>query len=142
MRFRKYFLLSLVVTVLGACLLALPMEAEAAEIASGTCGDNLTWVLTDDGVLTISGMGAMLDYDTTSNTAPWFFMRTEITEVIIEGGVTSIGKHAFYSSRKLKKITIPGSVISFGRYAFDACDELEIINILEIVLLSLFVQVE
>ena len=31
-------------------------------IADGTCGDNLTWVLTEDGTLTISGEGEMPDY--------------------------------------------------------------------------------
>ena len=30
---------------------------------SGPCGDNLTWTLTDDGTLTISGTGKMTDYD-------------------------------------------------------------------------------
>ncbi len=39
--------------------------AGPAELASGVCGvsgDNVTWVLTDDGVLTIRGTGAMADY--------------------------------------------------------------------------------
>ena len=35
---------------------------EAGVVASGTCGKNLTWVLDEDGVLTISGEGEMEDY--------------------------------------------------------------------------------
>ncbi len=43
-------------------------------IASGECGangDNLTWVLTDDGTLTISGSGKMKSYSD-SSVAPWY----------------------------------------------------------------------
>mgnify|MGYP004647444621 CR=1 FL=1 len=43
-------------------------------IASGTCGaqgENLTWVLTEDGTLTISGSGKMQDYRS-SSVAPWY----------------------------------------------------------------------
>ena len=51
-----------------AFLLALSMApaAWAATVASGECGaegDNVTWVLDDTGTLTISGQGAMADYD-------------------------------------------------------------------------------
>lgn len=40
------------------------IEVQAAETvsASGTCGDNLTWELSEDGVLTISGTGEMDDW--------------------------------------------------------------------------------
>ena len=30
---------------------------------SGSCGENVTWTLTADGTLTISGTGAMTDYN-------------------------------------------------------------------------------
>lgn len=39
------------------------IATEARAVQSGTCGDNLTWVLDDRGLLTISGTGEMLDYD-------------------------------------------------------------------------------
>ena len=57
-------------------VLLLPGHAEAAEIASGTCGENLTWVLTDDGTLTISGTGAMDTYSySRENFEPWHQFR-------------------------------------------------------------------
>lgn len=34
-------------------------ESDALLASSGTCGENLTWTLSDEGVLTISGTGAM-----------------------------------------------------------------------------------
>ncbi len=66
----------------------------------GYCGDpdvnggaNVTWNLTD-GVLTISGTGAMADYDDLEN-CPWYFYCDEINSVIIGAGVTHIGSNAF-----------------------------------------------
>ena len=87
-------------------LCILPGTARAAEVVEeGTCGaegDNLTWVLTDDGVLTISGSGAMADY--TSSTKPWNSYKATIQSAVIGQGVTSIGKSAFYSCKKLVSV--------------------------------------
>lgn len=44
------------------------------EVASGTCGENLTWTLDTDGTLTISGEGEMTDWNYLSN-APWYIYR-------------------------------------------------------------------
>ncbi len=46
-------------------------------IASGNCGangDSLTWVLTNNRVLTISGSGEMAHYPS-SSTRPWYAYR-------------------------------------------------------------------
>ena len=39
-------------------------------VASGTCGANLTWILDDEGVLTISGTGAMANWN--KKGSPWY----------------------------------------------------------------------
>lgn len=49
-----------------------PASAVAAEVGSGTCGENITWVLTDDGTLTISGSDPMTDYPLFQNDSPWY----------------------------------------------------------------------
>ena len=56
-------------TKLFTFFLALVASIGTMFAESGTCGDNLTWNLTE-GVLTISGTGAMTDYDN-SSFAPW-----------------------------------------------------------------------
>ena len=87
-------------------------------VDSGTCGadgDNLTWELTDDGTLTISGTGEMVDYPNSYN-YPWVF--DDIQVAVIEEGVTSIGECAFEGCTSLTAVTIPGSVTSMGEYAF------------------------
>lgn len=92
------------------------VEAQAAN--SGTCGKNLTWTLDDKGVLTISGTGAMADYNEYAGT-PWSGAKS----VIIKNGVTSIGNCAFYGSN-ITSVTIPSSVKTIGEYAFYACKKL------------------
>ncbi len=85
--------------------------------ASGTCGDNLTWSLYDTGRLEIIGTGAMTSW-TSPNKAPWYDYRTEINEIIIGEGVTSVGKFAFTSCTAQKSVSIPESVTSIEASAF------------------------
>ena len=131
---KKWILVLLLSVVLCVtCCVLRPMKVEAAEIASGTCGDNLTWVLTDDGVLRISGQGSIPDYNPSdvdfAETHPWISIKKDITEVIIEDGVTRIGKCAFYSHSKITKVTIPNSVTSMGKSAFEGCRSLVSVTI-------------
>lgn len=73
MKKTKSYLLAVFTALLLACLLC--VSASAADATSGTCGDNLTWTLTD-GTLTIGGSGAMADYD--YRTQPWYGYRESI----------------------------------------------------------------
>ena len=104
------------------------LSEDADVIASGECGaqgENLTWVLTEDGTLTISGSGEMTD------TVPWADYNQAILSVVMEPGVTSIGWCAFSSCRSLASVTIPDSVTSIGGSAFRACSSLTSITIPE-----------
>ena len=96
---------------------------------SGKCGENVSWSL-KDGVLTISGTGSMMDYDSAyeSRKSP-FCKRTDIKSIIIKPGVTSIGKLAFEECSELKSSTIPSGVKSIGYGAFSSCYKLTSITI-------------
>ena len=88
---------------------------------SGKCGTKVTYTISDDGVLTISGIGAMANYtykDNDSSNCPWHSVRWAINKVVIEDGVTSIGDFAFAFDISLADVTIPGSVTSIGNRAF------------------------
>lgn len=88
---------------------------------SGKCGTKVTYTISDDGVLTISGTGAMANYtykDNDSSNCPWHSVRWAIKKVVIENGVTSIGDFAFAFDISLADVTIPGSVTSIGNRAF------------------------
>ena len=108
-------------SILALLLIAAGAWAQDAPsvVASGDCGTNITWTLTDDGVLTISGTGAMADF-TGEDPAPWRSNRSNISSVIIEPGVTSIGNGAFGSYTNLRSVTIPASVTSIGEKAFSS----------------------
>ena len=83
---------------------------------SGTCGDNLTWELSEDGTLTISGTGEMWDYDELQ--APWAGYKEEIVKLVIEEGVTTIGRYAFAGYKMLNELHLPASIVKIGMQAF------------------------
>ena len=117
-------LLALLAAVCG--LLTFSAAAESA-VASGICGENLTWTLDAAGTLTVSGTGAMKDYNYKG--APWHQSRDSIQAVVVENGVTVIGEYAFESCTSLTSITIPESVTTIGHYAFSDCSSLSSITI-------------
>ena len=90
--------------------------------------DNLTWTLYADGKLTISGTGAMKDYNAAENLSP-AYMNSDVKKVVIEDGVTSIGELAFFKCSNLTNITIPDSVTCIAYAAFHGCNSLSSITI-------------
>ena len=114
-----------------AALFTFTLAAHAEIVDSGTCGaegdgSNLTWTLDDKGTLTISGSGAMKNYDIKS---PFFNLNKRIQIVVIKNGVTSIGSFSFYCNDNITSITIPSSVSSIGRYAFYSCKNIKSVTI-------------
>ena len=90
--------------------------------ASGTTG-SCTWSLSGT-VLTISGNGRMKDYNVSYGTKPpW---GTNITQVIVNYGVTYIGEDAFYGCENLTEVHLAdGTLTEIGESAFAMCKNLE-----------------
>lgn len=110
------------------------MAANADE--SGTFGENLTWSYVEStNTLTISGSGSMPDcfYSNYSNYyyQPWSYSST-IQKVVIEEGVTSIGRGYFEKCPNLTSITIPKSVTSIGGGSFSQCSSLTSVYITDL----------
>ena len=128
-KLKKRLLSILLAAVMVLTMLPLGLVETAWAASSGTCGDKLTWSLSDDGTLTISGTGDMADYayysddygEMTWSNAPWYGVRSQVKNIVIESGVTSIGKNAFYRCTELTKVTISDSVVRIGDYAFRSC---------------------
>ena len=118
----------LILVFCGICIFELKSNA-ATFVSGGKCGNNLTWELNDEGVLTISGTGEMEDYWTSRRPAPWYYYLNLITSVNIEYGVTTIGECAFDDCGNITSIKIPDSVTSIGEYAFNECRNLVDIHI-------------
>ena len=105
----------------------------ATVVDSGSCGkngDNVTWKLTSEGTLTISGTGDMADFDYwNGNGAPWLRVRLQAKKVIIQDGVTSIGSYAFYDCDALANVIISNGLTNIGNYAFYRCTRLANVTI-------------
>ena len=113
-------LLSVVLSVL-MLITVIPFSASAATVvASGECGENLTWTLDSEGLLTISGTGNMYDYSATDREQPWAEYSSDITKVIINDGITGIGTGAFFFLGNATEISVPDSVKSIGPGAFNS----------------------
>lgn len=118
------------VMVLSLMTVGVVNVSAATIVQQGSCGDNLTYTLDSDGVLTISGSGAMTDY-TFTGYAPWYTVnldQNKVRRIVIEDGVTHIGNSAFHC-RYATSVTIPDSVTSIGNEAFLGCNNLTTISI-------------
>ena len=98
-----------------------------ADSESGECGEKLTWSLSG-GTLTISGSGAMTDYNM-YNPAPWQELRGEIVRLELPKGLTTIGSMAFYECKNLAAVTIPNAVKTIGDFAFTGCEKMQILDL-------------
>ena len=97
-------------------------------VASGNCGTSVNYSLTSDGVLTISGTGAMADY-ATSNLQPWKNNRTSITSIVVGENVTHIGNNTFTSCTNATSVLLPTTLTSIGRNAFLGCNNASLTSI-------------
>ena len=100
-------------------------------IASGSCGKNednkLKWTLDSNGVLTISGSGSMMNYDSTE--VPWAENRDKIKYLIVKEGVGGLGNRAFADCTQLAYVSLPDSLMGMGYVTFSGCTSLTQIEI-------------
>ena len=95
-------------------------------ISSQNNGKDLCWTL-KDGVLTISGTGAMGDFN--SESEPWYSYRNVITSAVVGEGVTTLGQAAFDECEKLQTVELPSTLTVIGQWAFSGCADLTAIDI-------------
>ena len=149
MKMKKVWYVLSVSVLLIALILGGALSAAANTTNAGNCGDKATWSF-GNGVLTISGEGAMKDYE---NNAPWLEYKDQITSVVIGEKITAIGetafsglnaletvtleknsqlktigKGAFYGCSKLTSVSVPAGVTAIGDWAFYGCAKLNQID--------------
>ncbi len=117
-----------------ACEVIVEAEGEGEEetIDSGTAGP-LTWTFTNRGTLYISGEGIMPDYEydyvENQSSAPWNDYLGSMMKLVVNEGVTVIGKSAFTHTEFLTDISLPNSLTLIREDAFSYSGRLERITI-------------
>ena len=97
--------------------------------APDSCGENAVWSFDEaTGTLTISGEGPMADYEGQIY-LPWKDYLQQITTVVVEPGITSVGNMAFCGMFSLTKVTLPDGLTRIGDGAFSMCMALEEITL-------------
>ena len=86
-------------------------------IRSGSGGDRVTWTMTSDGTLTFSGRGRL---DEWLKNVPY----DQVTNVVIEPGITEIASSYFSGCSNMTSIVIPDSVAKIGTRVFGGCSGL------------------
>ena len=87
-------------------------------------GSVMTYTVTDDGVLTISG--SLRD----GRLVP-FKSKAPFRHVVIADGIESVGSENFMGLRELEELTLPPSVKTIESYAFSNCENLKRIHFSE-----------
>lgn len=110
------------------------LNSFGAAATSGDFGENncLHWNVSITGKLTISGTGAMPNFDfPNGNLAPWWnydalgvITKIGIKSVDIKDGVTNVGDYALFLLPDATQVTLPESVTSIGRYGIAMCSKL------------------
>jgi len=86
-------------------------------VSSGYCGDDLRWILYEDGLLEIFGTGDMWNNPGKFD-SNWYSISNKIKTLSLEYGMTSIGDDAFTKCFISGGLEIPSSVTRIGDYAF------------------------
>ena len=103
-----------------------PTETEPVDpnmLASGTWGEGITWKLSNDGLLTISGKG------NPEGATPWAKYKSIVLDLVVESGITSIPDYAFDEHPNLKAAKLPEGILHIGMYAFAYCPSLTSITL-------------
>ncbi len=124
---KKQSLKKLTAILLCLCISAslfVPLTAKAAIL--GECGENLTWSL-EDGTLTISGTGEMSDFMAYNELNSRNL--SQLTNIVVESGVTGICSDAFSGCPNLASVSLPDTLTTIEDSAFFNCPNLASISL-------------
>jgi len=130
MKFKK--LVGLLLVLIIAAFSATFAFAQTT-VESGVFSNGVTWTLDDSGTLRVSGTGeveGLIDLNGNIYETRGFpdSIKKSVKTVIVEEGITSIGRFAFYDFTRVEKVTLPNTVSFIGVDAFDGCALLKEIN--------------
>ena len=115
-----------------------PTPEVSQDIIKSGVDQNITWKLTKDGTLYLSGKGEMPNWVVDPGyfeeihrhiNTPWIGYKNQIKKVIIDTGITTISEGTFSDYRNLKNVILPNGVTKIEDEAFGDCISLEKVNL-------------
>ena len=98
-------------------------EGQVEIIHDGVCGNNVIWLLDEEGVLTLAGSGAIPNFTGVNSTQEWRQYRDLINTAVICKEITQIGDYAFYNCNSLTSINYNGTEEQWGDIYFGIHNE-------------------
>ena len=105
----------------GIKKIKMPITANIAKNTSAYLNGFMNTTSVEDVILTSGSNGQGCDYSRDAGT-PWAYGSD--VNIVIESGVTKIGKQTFSGSTGIKSVTVPSSVVEIGESAFNGCSNL------------------
>lgn len=87
-------------------------------VGRGDINNNLSWIITNDGMLKILGKGAIPDYSA-EKPAPWSGFSGSIAKLYVGNGINAIGSYAFAGLSSMIEGTIGKDVTVIGENVFE-----------------------
>ena len=129
--FSAIVLIAMIVTVFSSCMGTGTANIKAKD-ANGTY-EGFKWTFeADDFTLTITGTGAMKNFENVDSVA-WKEVRGTAKKLVISEGVTTVADYAFSFFTVLEEIKLPSTVTKIGKSAFEGCTALKSAEIPETV---------
>lgn len=110
-------------------------ETYGGEFNSATSDPNgnkyiCIWIFDESsGTLYIEGVGELPEYNDSTNKPPWVDYRSSIKTLVIEEGITVIGKGVFQKHKALTSISFPSTIKQLKARSFMDCDKLESVTL-------------
>lgn len=92
---------------------------ESFEVIDGDCGTNAYWAFTRDGVLSITGQGAIKPI---AGIWPWQRLRSRIQSITVAEGITGIQGSGAFSNCAIPEAALPDSMTDCGTYTYSGCN--------------------
>ena len=98
----------------------------------GICGENVTWSFAN-GTLTLSGSGATYEYGygegSSHPTVPWGTLRDQITKIVVNQGITRLGKELFEYCSQVTEVSLADGLEEIGKDTFLGCNAVTVLTI-------------
>lgn len=115
----------LMITTFASCVAG---GSSAAKDEKGTHG-SLSWEYKKDNqTLTITGTGAMKNFESNENIA-WGNVASSVKKLVVGEGITTVGNYAFFCMSALEEVSLPSSLVSIGKLSFAFTSSLKTIDL-------------